>query len=78
MTASGHASHPGGQGNAYADGASGSDQTTATAHVESGHGVTGIDPRIETGHVETESFHAASGSGQKTARAGTRRERRGR
>ena len=31
--------------------------------------MTGISPRIETGHVETESFHAASGSGQKTATA---------
>ena len=29
----------------------------------------GIDPRIETGHSETESPHAASGSGQKTATA---------
>ena len=29
----------------------------------------GIDPRIETGHSETESSHAASGSGQKTATA---------
>ena len=43
---------------------SGSGQKTATAHVESGHGVTGIDPRIETGHDATES-----GSGQKTATA---------
>ena len=64
MTASGHASLPGGQGNAFADDASGSGQPTATAHVESGHGVTGIDPRIET-----ESFHAASDSGQKTVTA---------
>ena len=31
--------------------------------------MTGIDPRIEAGHVETESSHAASGSGQKTATA---------
>ena len=51
MTASGHADLPGGQGNAYADGATGSSQQTAT------------------GHVETESFHAASSSGQKTATA---------
>ena len=69
MTASGHASHPGGQGNAFADDASGRGQPTATASVESGYGATGIDQRIETGHVETESFHAASGSDQKTATA---------
>ena len=31
--------------------------------------MTGIDPRNETGHVETENSHAASGSGQKTATA---------
>ena len=30
---------------------------------------TGIDPRIETDHVATESFHAESGSGQKTVTA---------
>ena len=64
MTASGHASLPGGQGNAFADDESGSGQPTATAHAE-----TGIGPRIETGHAETESFHAASDSGQKTATA---------
>ena len=64
MTASGHADLPGGQGNAYTDGATGSGQQTATVHDESGHGVTGIDPRIET-----ESLHAANGSGQKTATA---------
>ena len=69
MTASGHAALLGGQGNAYADGATGSGQQTATGHAESGHGVTGIDPRIETGHVETESFHAERGSSQKTATA---------
>ena len=46
---------PDGQGN-------GSGQKTATAHPESGHGVTDIDPRIETGHDATES-----GGGQKTA-----------
>ena len=32
-------------------------------------GKTSIDPRIETGHDATESFHAESGSGQKTATA---------
>ena len=64
MTASGHSDLPGGQGNAYADGATGSGQQTATVHAESGHGVTGIDPSIET-----ESFHAESGSGPKTATA---------
>ena len=63
-TASGHANLPSGQGNAYADGATGSGQTTTT-----GHGVQGVDPRIETGHNETESSHAASGSSQKTATA---------
>ena len=31
--------------------------------------MTDIDPRIETGHDATESFHAESGSGQKTATA---------
>ena len=60
---------PDGQGNAHAHDGSGSGQKTATAIVESGHGVTGIDPRSETGHDATESFHAESGSGQKTATA---------
>ena len=69
MTASGHAVLPGGQGNTYTPGATGSGQQTATGHAESGHGMTGIDPRIETGHVKTESFHAVSDSGQKTATA---------
>ena len=73
MTTSGHSDLPGGQGNAYADGVTGSGQKTATVHAESGHGVTGINLRIETGHVETESFHAENGSGQKTAIS--RRER---
>ena len=69
-TASGHADLPSGQGkNAYADDATGSGQQTTTGHATSGHGVPGIDPRIETGHSETESPHAASGSGQKTATA---------
>ena len=40
-----------------------------TAHAESGHGVTDTDPRIETSHDATESHHAESGSGQKTATA---------
>ena len=40
-----------------------------TTHVESGHGVTGIDPRTETDHDATESFHAESDSGQKTVTA---------
>ena len=60
---------PDGQGNAHAHDGSGSGQKTATALIESGHGVTGIDPRTETGHDATESFHAESGSGQKTATA---------
>ena len=54
-TASGHTNLHDGQGNAYADGTTGSDQQTATGHAKSCHGVTGIDPRIKTGHVETES-----------------------
>ena len=77
MTASGHASDSGERaiandraappdrhGNAHAQGRSGSGQKTATAHAESGHGVTDIDPRIETRHDATESFHA-----EKTATA---------
>ena len=47
----------------------GSGQTTATGHTESGHGETGIDPRIETGPPEIESAHVERGSGQKTATA---------
>ena len=62
MTASGHSDLPGGQGNAFANGATGSGQKTAT-----GHGETGIDSRIETSLSVTESFHAATSSGQKTA-----------
>ena len=58
MTASGHADLPGGQGNTYADGATGSGQQTAT----------GIDLRIETGHVETESFHTVSGHEKRATR----------
>ena len=82
MTASGHASDSGERaiandraappdrhGNAHAHGGSGSGQKTATAHAKSGHGVTDIDPRIETRHDATESLHAESGSGQKTATA---------
>ena len=60
---------PAGRENAYADDATGSGQQTTTGHATSGHGVPGIDPRIWTGHSETESPHAASGSGQKTATA---------
>ena len=56
-------------GNAHAHGGSGSGQQTATAHAESGHGVTDIDPRIETRHDATESSHAERGCGQKTATA---------
>ena len=67
--ASDRAAPPDGQGNAHAHGGSGSGQKTATALAESSHGVTGIDPRIETGHHATESFHVESGSGQKTATA---------
>ena len=64
MTASGHSDLPGGQGNAHADDVTGSGQTTATGHTESG-----IDPRIETGPPEIESAHVKRGSGQKTATA---------
>ena len=81
-TASGHTDLPGGQGNAYADGTTGSDQQTATSHAKSCHGVTGIDPRIKTGHVETESFTPRAVAVRRPrplpARAGTRREPRGR
>ena len=63
------AAPPDRHGNAHAHGGSGSGQQTATPHAESGHGVTDIDPRIETRHDATESFHAESGSGQKTATA---------
>ena len=82
MTASGDASDvgeraiandlaapPDRHGNAHAHGGSGCGQKTATAHAESGHGMTDIDLRIETRHDATESFHAESGSGQKTATA---------
>ena len=58
MTVSGHADLLGGQGNAYADGATGSGQQTATGHAESGH-------------VETESFHAASGHEKRAKRTMT-------
>ena len=69
-TASGHTDLPSGQGkNAYAADTTESGQQTPTGHATSGHGVTGIDPRIENGHSETESPHAASGSCQKTATA---------
>ena len=53
MAASGHSDLPGGQGNAYADGVTGSGQLTAT----------GIDPRIKTGLSVNESFHAATSHG---------------
>ena len=67
--ASDRAAPPDGKRNAHAHGGSGSGQKTATALAESGHGVTDIDPRIETDHDATKSFHAESGSGQKTATA---------
>ena len=69
VTSSGHSDLPGGQGNAHADDVTGSGQMTATGHTESGHGETGIDPRIETGLPEIESAHVERGSGQKTATA---------
>ena len=53
----------------HADDVTGSGQTTATGHTESGHGETGIDPRIETGPPANESAHVERGSGQKTATA---------
>ena len=64
VTVSGHSDLHGGQGNVFADGATGSGQKTAT-----GHGEAGIDPRIEIGLSVTESFHAATGSGQKKVTA---------
>ena len=63
------AAPPDRHGDAHAHGGSGSGQKTATAHAESGHGVTDIDPRIETRHDATKSLHAESGSSQKTATA---------
>ena len=69
VIANDRAAPPDRHGNAHAHGGSGSGQKTTTAHAESGHGVTDIDPRIETRHDATESFHAKSGSGQKTATA---------
>ena len=67
VTASGHSDLSGGQGNASADDVIGSGPKNATGHAESGHGETGIDPRIENGLSVNESFHAATDSGQKTA-----------
>ena len=80
MTASGHESGEGDcvttngrgdlhgeQGNANAVDTTGSGQKTATGHVESGLGETGIDPRIVTGLPESESEHDATRSGPKTA-----------
>ena len=40
MAASGHSDLPGGQGNAFTDGATGSGQLTAIGHAESGHSET--------------------------------------
>ena len=68
MTASGHSDLPGWQGNAHADDVTGSGQTTATGHTESGHGETSIEPRIETGLPIIESAHVERGSGQKTVK----------
>ena len=55
MTASSHSDLPSGQGNAHADDVTGSGQKTAAGHTESGHGETGIDPRIEAGLSANES-----------------------
>ena len=59
MTANGHGDLPGEQGNSNAVGATGSGQKTATGHVESGLG--------ETGLPESESERNATGSGPKTS-----------
>ena len=67
VTANGHGDLPGEQENANAVGATGSGQKTATGHVESGLGETGIDPRIVTGLPESEGERDATGSGPKTA-----------
>ena len=56
VTANGHGDLPGEQGNANAVGATGSDQKTATGHVESGLGETGLP----------ESERDTTGSGPKT------------
>ena len=60
MTATGHSDLPAGQGKAHADNVISSGQKTATGHAESSPSETGIDPRIETGLSENESFHAGT------------------
>ena len=67
MTASIYDALPGEQGITNAVDRIGSGQKTATGHVESSLGETGIDPRIETGLPESESEHDGIGSGPKTA-----------
>ena len=67
VTASGHPDLPGRQGTRTLNDVTGSSQTTATRHTESGHGKTDIDPRIDTGLPAIESAHVESGSGPKTA-----------
>ena len=67
VTANGHDDLPDEQGNANAVGATGSGQKTATGHIESGLGETGIDPRIVTGLPESEGERDTTGSGPKTA-----------
>ena len=69
MTASGHPDLPGRQGTRTLNDVTGSSQTTATRHTESGHGKTDIDSRIDTGLPAIESAHVESGSGPKTAPA---------
>ena len=61
VTANGHDGLPGEQGNANAVGATDNSQKTATWHVESGLGETGIDPRIVTGLPKSESERDATG-----------------
>ena len=69
MTVRGHGDLPGEQGNTNAVGATSSGQKTATGHVESGLGKTGIDARIVTGLPEIKSERDATGSGPKTVTA---------
>ena len=75
MTANGHSDLLCEQGNANAVDATGSGQKTATGHVESGLGETGIDPRIVIVLPESESERDAT-SHAVTARRWTATETR--
>ena len=66
MTASCHADLPGRQGNAYADGATGSGQQTATGHAESGHGVTGIEKRAKRTMTGVDALDLLTANGKRS------------